>query len=186
VLKSVAGRQVQLNPLQIPSLPVRSRRVGLRHMQSIGAKRLVCPSGEQIVNGGFENAWTGWEHGADAEIWDEGRPETGIYCAGLYKGSWIQQLLAEPILKACIEKFELWIKGTLYIVWSKANIKIIYSDDTSTTIPFQEYEAGVWKKIDLLSYVEDGKSVKGIYIINTSGQFQAWIWVDDVSLIGLG
>jgi len=43
MLKSVAGRRVPFNPLRLPGLPIRSRRIGLRTIQSIGGKVAVCP-----------------------------------------------------------------------------------------------------------------------------------------------
>ena len=58
MLKSVAGRPVPFNPLRLPSLPIRSRRVGLRTIPSIGGKAPVCP---------FE-FYDGWET-ADFSKW---------------------------------------------------------------------------------------------------------------------
>lgn len=129
-MKSVAGKPVPFNPRHVaePNVTRLSRRIGLRTIPSIGAKG--CPSGEQVVNGGFETGdFTGWTKTGNANRWEVGTvgtdfglvvgacsspvtPEEGSYMAFFHSISTdpmppktitgtLQQLFATPIPVAC-------------------------------------------------------------------------------------
>ena len=177
-------------PFTPRQFPIRlSRRVGLRHMQSIGAKRLVCPSGEQIVNGGFENAWTGWEHGIDAYITNAYK-RSGTWSLGLTAYSepenfaWVKQTLTNPIPVACVDEFKLYCHADWYpSTEKKLLVTIGYTDASTTQVTVSFYETYVWHEKDLKPYLSAGKTIK--YVRIESLAF-ADINVDDVTLTGKG
>jgi hypothetical protein len=172
VLKSVAGRKV---PFTLRQFPIRlSRRVGLRTMPSIGAKRLVCPSGEQITNGGFETGdLTGWTATGNITVWSNYAQE-GTYQAGIYNAAYgltgtLEQDFANPIPYECFvdaSVFKIYISAGFLIsppIGGKVTIRIKYTDDTATVINWQRTADNPgWNEIDLKSYLELGKTVKGI------------------------
>jgi len=166
MLKSVAGRQVPFTPRQFPTRL--SRRVGLRTMPSTGAKKAVaCPSGEQIVNGGFETGdFTGWTSTGDWSMLTF-KPHSGSYCAYTNTSPPLEQDFAIPIAGKCFKTFEAWVKadyqpgpcppplsGELYI-------DILYTDGTYTRVDYVS-SGLVWVLINLLTVLETSKTVKGI------------------------
>jgi hypothetical protein len=165
-------------------------------MQSIGAK-IPCPSGEQIVNGGFEKGdFTGWTYGTT----DGGSLPTitsdyshsGTYSCWLYYdycrliAGWIRQDLVTSINVDCVKNFKLYIG--YYAGTRKVKVTLIYTDGTEQNIEVTlagDVEVGYWDEVDLLSYLLTGKTVQAIKISNqvTGGSD---ILVDDVSLEGKG
>jgi hypothetical protein len=155
---------------------------------SIGAKRLVCPSGEQIVNGGFETGdFTGWiQTGNNQEI-TTFDPHSGTYCANLYRFQTyiggIKQELTEPISFNCIDTFEAWFAAG-QSSGDYLTIVITYSDDTTTEWTEFTGPDVDWHKIDIKSHLDSSKSVKAIEFKMPVGSLD--IRIDDVSLIGAG
>jgi len=152
-----------------------SRRVGLRHMQSIGAKK-PCPSGEQIVNGGFETGdFTGWTVTNPVRVLIYSySPYEGLYYVHMKHqygdpDSSISQDLLNLVPKACLTDssiFNVALLGTYNECGhfgNQAIIRITYSDDTYTDVNWEAPNSG-WNVLDLKGYVEAGKTVKNIKI----------------------
>jgi hypothetical protein len=161
-------------------------------MGSIGAKK-PCPSGEQIVNGGFETGdFTGWTVIDTPVIRDAtwATPYEGNYCAeladtGVFGG--VAQTFLESIPSTCFKDtsvFEVHLRGNREFSppkGSKANIYIVYTDDSETQITWEASGAFVWEAVDLKNYVEAGKTVKGIRIYPVVTGF--YVRLDGCSLI---
>jgi hypothetical protein len=168
-------------------------------MQSIGGKRLVCPSGEQIVNGGFETGdFTGWTKTGTFEVVTY-LPYEGTYSARTARnesGS-ISQNLLNPVPVACLgvgSVFQLYWSGETQISppgASKIKIVIGYTDGTDTTINL-DFPAGEedpdkpwYCKVDLKPYLETGKTVKSITVTLT-GYAATLPYVDAISCVPKG
>jgi len=188
MLKSVAGRKVAFRP---KLFPVRlSRRVGLRRMQSIGGKGLVCPSGEQITNGGFETGdFTGWtQSGFSIVSWGA---HSGTYRAWVetLNTPYLSQDLANPVPQACLtvsSVVSLWYKGSYDECAELGTIvraRIVYTDDPETVVEHETTlaEHGIWVEIDLKPYVQSGKTVKRLRIEVDDNGTGAYTSVDDIS-----
>jgi len=171
-----------------------SRRIGLRTMPSTGAKK-PCPSGEQIVNGGFETGdFTGWTATGDANIISAfPSPHSGSYCVAITappgaSGS-ISQTLTTPVPTACITEtstFKLWIHSRYG--WSPPGgglftAIITYTDGSQTTVnrEITVDETNVWIEWDLKPFLEAGKTIQSIQIIIENHYTTSA--VDDISLI---
>jgi hypothetical protein len=143
-------------------------------MGSIGAKK-PCPSGEQIVNGGFETGdLTGWTATGNITVVGNLFPQEGTYWAGIYDASLgltgsLEQDFANTIPYECFgptSVFKLYVAAGLQIsppVGGRVTIRIRYTDDTETIIEWERTAGNPgWNEIDLKSYIELGKTVKGL------------------------
>ena len=195
MLKSVAGRQAPFVPRQFPACL--SRRIGLRTVPSIGAK-VPCPSGEQIVNGGFETGdFTGWTplnlDTTGGEVLSV-NPYEGTYHFRLYDlpvGSphpSIAQDFKKPVPSECLtdtSTFQLALKS--FTDFSPPNggwvdIYLVYTDSTETHIHIEN--VATYTVYDLKPYVEEGKTLKGIRLENTAPKGTSFYMdIDAVSLI---
>jgi len=147
------------------------------------APPISCPSGEQIINGGFETGdLTGWEGGFNIGV-NGIFAHSGNYYAWLDTGNWAWQTLAEAILVECIASFTLWLKCPDPYN-QPARITITYSDDTTTEIDVATSSS--WTEFNLLPYLVAGKSVKTLTILCKDEPPYQTLSVDDVSLIGTG
>jgi len=170
-----------------------SKRVGLRHMQSIGAKKpLVCPSGEQIVNGGFETGnFTGWARDpTDPDHWQVltadargGAPPEGSYLAqfkaletdpvgprGCPRATGtLQQDFANSIPYGCFVATSIFQVKTKWdtdrchpVSPAVWKVEVLYTDGTSTSLDLSGDARGTWVTHNLKPILEAGKTVKGI------------------------
>jgi hypothetical protein len=195
MLKSVAGRQVPFTPKQFP---IRlSRRIGLRTIGSLGAKKVVaCPSGEQIVNGGFElgdfgenppTTIIGWEYQPDIYIVNY-HPHSGNYHAILQitpSRGWLKQTFGPVILVECVESFSLWAFNPLgegYVCFVVVTLE--YDDDTTDAIEFNVTTED-YVELDVKPFLQSGKKIKSVKLESREDN-EAAVYVDDVSLIGSG
>jgi hypothetical protein len=161
-------------------------------MPSIGAKRLVCPSGEQVVNGGFETGdFTGWNHdiGGYALIRDF-NVHSGSYCCELEGFGFISQDLSNEIPQQCFVGSSVFgyyysldkpSYGTLTHKW---RVTLTYTDDSTTIVDYDETTSGdgnytPYSFADLKAYVEAGKTLKTIKIERLTSQ--GGIFIDDVT-----
>jgi hypothetical protein len=142
---------------------------------------------ERITNGGFETGdTTGWEVGGDygygyaTQDWaHSGLYSCDIRCNIDLFDSWIRQTFT-GVEQSKIVSFGLWICG---MNWGhKAQVTIEYSDATSTVVEQETLINHEWSYMDLLPYVEAGKTVTGIKISH-NGHMTDSLYVDDVSLI---
>jgi hypothetical protein len=137
---------------------------------------LICPSGEQIVNGGFETGdFTGWVCNDGVVTTDN--PHSGTYCAQVYPSGprQLNQTLSSPILVGCISSFNFWRRNS-----QSAYVRVVYSDGTNTgwiTLP----DVTPWTDFDLMPYLTSGKYVSEINFLNG---YVGSLYIDDVSLIG--
>jgi hypothetical protein len=158
----------------------------------IGTKSLVlippeviCPTGEQITNGGFETGnFTGWTASGDVSVTNSPSfgvtPYAGSYCCvcqNTNKTGYVLQTFPTPIAVACFvasSVFQVHVIGDYSVSppgGGKATIDINYTDSTKTTISWEATSAtaGKWQTIDLKSYLEAGKTVQSIKITLTTG-----------------
>lgn len=149
-------------------------------LQSISGK-VPCPSGEQIVNGGFEDALNHWDYFL---AWLYGHGHSGVEACELYYiDGWIEQTLETEIAVNCVDIFECWVHpaGT---VEDPNNFRLIvtYTDDSTSTHVFDDLVFSVeWQHLNLKPYLTSGKTIQKIKFIEESGT--SYIAVDDVSLI---
>jgi hypothetical protein len=166
-------------------------------MQSVGGKRLVCPSGEQITNGGFETGdLTGWTGDADVATSADGviSPHSGSYLAkaAYLEDRYVEQTLANNVPQLCLtgaSVFRFWFAGgydECGLVGTIARAHIKYTDGSETVVSHETTEAEhrIWVEIDLKSQVEAGKTINALKIeIIDNGTGYGWLTcIDDVSL----
>jgi hypothetical protein len=155
----------------------------------------VCPSGEQIVNGGFETGdFTGWTETIDVEVVKSGNgmylPHAGSYSVGTLAliGS-MKQTLITPVPVECVKNtFSLWIisgYGVSPTGGGKFRVEINYTDETNTTVirEITEGEKDTWIEWDLKNELASGKTIESIKITLDGGHSGTIPYVDDVSLI---
>ena len=186
MLKSVAGRPVPFMPRQFP---IRlSRRIGLRTIGSLGAKKVVaCPSGEQIVNGGFETGdFTGWEYNPWVIVANY-YPHSGTYHAVLEytpPGGWIKQTFTPAIPIECIASLSFWMMNCLGSSYNcTTKVTLYYDDDTENSTEFSV--KGEYELLNLLPFLISGKKLSYVKF-EAAVTTEAAPYIDDVSLIGTG
>jgi hypothetical protein len=157
-------------------------------MASISGKPpLVCPSGEQIVNGGFETGdFTGWTasnrwFASSSEWGDLVSPPAGSYmaCCHSIEGDppgasetitgTLEQIFATPIPVAC---FGLTSVFSIKTNWTALGcppripptwqVEVEYTDGTSTVVDLSGDPVQTWTTHDLKAVLASGKTVKGI------------------------
>jgi len=164
---------------ELPQLPLNlSHRIGLRHMSRIG--KSVCPSGEQIVNGDFENGVTGWNNlNAFPAYLSEAYAHSPTHSVFTYSdGTGFYQTI-NNIRVACVQSLTFWAispygDGTMQII-------IKYSDATETSIEFTH--SNTWVQRNVTSQLSLGKVINEVRF--TSGTDNP-THIDDASLIGTG
>jgi len=143
-------------------------------MTRIGKK--PCPSGEQIINGGFETGdFTGWEC-LDGEV-QTTTVHGGVYAARVYPSGTrrLRQTLATAVLVACVTSFGLWYQQAS----DSSYVVILYTDGSDAT--FYLTATGAWTYFDfVVAGLDAGKSIERISIYSGTG---ASLYVDDVSMI---
>jgi hypothetical protein len=159
---------------------------------------LVCPSGEQIVNGGFETGdLTGWTTSnigvGKGEVLSV-NPYEGIYHFRLYDLPYgspspsIAQNFKELVSSECLtdtSTFQVALKS--YTDFSPpiggwVDIYLVYTNGTETHIHVED--VATYTVYDLKPYVESGKTLKGIRLENTTPLGTSfYIDIDEVSLI---
>jgi hypothetical protein len=160
-----------------------------------GALRAVvgevgCPSGEQIVNGGFEEGWTGWDHNEYAFV-TEGDAHSGVYKCWLYWDEiggepieehfgWVEQILPTPITVDCVQSLKFWAKSQ-YGASTFVYAIITYTDDSVQSIEVLVVGPN-YTECDITANLIQGKTIKKIRFTWAADPF----YLDDVSLIGKG
>jgi len=145
-------------------------------------------SGEQVVNGGFEDGdITGWSGTGSV---DTTSPHSGTYCAHMVAIDGGTQFLHQDfdnIPKTYLTSFILWYRAVLNPSFAGINefkITLEYSDASDTPIIILDPTSG-WTSINLKDHWVDGKLLSGIMIesmdVVTDGE--AIYYIDDVSLI---
>jgi hypothetical protein len=182
---SVAGRKVAFQPWH--SMPVRmSRRIGLRTMPSIAAKR-ACPGAgvEQFVNDHFQTGdFTGYtqtncfiDNGSCSGSYGSISPFQGSYDASCQAGGYpetstIQQMLSKPVDLACLTPM-----GIFRVVYADMGspcepstfvARILYSDGTYTDVILPTVPDNYWHSFNLIPYVAIGKKIQGLLVTITN------------------
>lgn len=143
------------------------------------APEVVCPSGEQIINGGFETGdFTGWE-ATGGSVTDQ-YARTGTYSAFQYQ-SFLRQTFTTSIPVSCVQSFKFYVQSPGQGPGVAGDITIHYTDDTTTVIDIECFES--WHEYDLTAQLVAGKTID---YIEFRGGSQWPFWLDDVSLIGTG
>lgn len=152
---------------------------------------VVCPTGEQITNGGFETGdFTGWTATGNIEVTTR-NPHTGSYSArNPIEIGTVVQTLTTPVPTVCItatSTFRIYIWSDYEISpprGGRFTAKINYTDATSTTVEREitKGEAEMWVEWDLKPYLEAGKTIESIEIKLDAG-FINLMYIDDVSLV---
>jgi hypothetical protein len=185
------SKQTQKNLLGKSTLAHKSSNLS-PVLQAISPE-LVCPSGEQIVNGGFETGdFTGWTKTGDFAVYASNFPPSyeGTYFARneyyIGKSGVISQNLANEVPVACFGESSIF----QIACWGERRpsppqgavitIDIIYSDGSETTVQWEAPENEVWAVVNLKPYLEAGKKVKGIRITTDPNKFCG---VDAISCI---
>lgn len=148
----------------------------------------ICPTGEQIVNGGFESAFTGWVKTGSLEVVDYDK-HGGVYSVRNPTGepeATLTQTLATPMPGSCVTDMHLWMMASYSAsppAGGKIKVSIEYTDDThdEATKEITSPETDTWVLFDLLSYVNATKTIESIVITFYLCNFSS-VWVDDVSL----
>jgi hypothetical protein len=149
----------------------------------------ICPSGEQILNPGFETGdFTNYVKTGNCEVVDYDK-HGGIYSARNPTGeptATLTQTLATPLLGVCVTDFHLWMLSNYSASppeGGKVSVEIHYTD-TTFTLAEKEIapgEADVWTLFDMTAYVDDAKTIEAIKVtFNTSSA--CLLWIDDLSL----
>lgn len=141
---------------------------------------VVCPEGEQMVNGGFETGdGTGWE--VPPTILSNGTyAHSGNYYGFLDTGLWCRQVLDEAVLVVCIETFVIWLKcpdpyNQPY------RITITYDDDSTSVV--NGNASSTWTEVNLKPHLYAGKSVKSITILCRDEAPYQTLSIDDISMV---
>jgi len=151
---------------------------------------IVCPAGEQIVNGGFETGdFTGWIYNS-SEV-TNAQKHSGNYSCFLGISpteGYIEQDLAEPIAIECIQSCGCFIlpsvgDGALYFT-------ITYEDYTTNYRRYDFGQSGEWSYIDFMAFLNAEADLKKkiIHVAYSSTGLLGLkgFYVDDVSLVGKG
>jgi hypothetical protein len=157
----------------------------------VGEVGLVCPSGEQIVNGGFEKGdFTGWVVSGPASVINYFQ-HSGLYSARAPVNTVvsIEQNLLNNVPSECLKPtsiFLLWFLGFYgCVAGTVLRVYIKYTDATQTIVEHTTTpdESGFWIEINLKPYVEAGKTVNSIKIEWGDPSAEGLeSFVDDVSL----
>jgi len=147
-----------------------------------------CPSGEQILDGGFEsvNPFVYWTRSSINVKQTSYTKHSGIYSCEVPKDEWILQTLTEAILVKCVESFTLWHQLGFTPYPLLLVVTITYTDNSTTVINVYGTD-GYWHELNIKPYLTVGKAIKQILcsypVSNPSG---TCVSLDDVSLIGSG
>ena len=147
-----------------------------------------CPSGEQILDGGFEavDPWVYWIRSSSGVYQDSVRKHSGVYSCAVPRDEWVEQVIASEaggISVRCIASFSLWVLGTGIYHY----ITLYYSDGTSTTTQMSIPIDGNWHQYNIMPLLDPNKTltmVRYSYPVANPGGTQGNI--DDVSLEGTG
>ncbi len=149
------------------------------HTSYILKKPSVCPSGEQVTNGGFETGdTTGWD--VLYTIATSDQAHSGTYSAHFVTEAYIQQSISIPV--SCVQSLVLWVLNEFPPQNIEINVTAHYTDGTSDIHLFV-VSAAIWTQLDMLPYLTAGKVIDYIKVHAPSVPS---FWVDDVSLTGTG
>jgi len=142
---------------------------------------IVCPSGEQITNGGFETGdLSGWSYSDASVVTDS--PHSGTYHLRFDNpAGWIEQNISNvPV--SCVKKFSFWYKRSQSWATTILRIYITYTDNTFTEVVIGGAGSPVnYEEVDLLPELESGKVIKKLRI--EQDPFGDWTAdIDDISL----
>jgi hypothetical protein len=155
----------------------------------VGEVGLVCPSGEQITNGGFEDDLNGWVQVGDGAIVTDVKHSGSKSFHGA-NFTTIQQTLAVPLKVECVDYFSCFMKKDGGVdTWFSVFVTFYFTDDSEDywfpggVISADWVEFRLTGAEMLASY--GNKTIKSIKIeLNAQGGYYSWI--DDISLIGTG
>lgn len=151
------------------------------------APEIVCPEGEQIVNGGFEDGLDDWDAGVNAYTTTiykrSGNRSLGLTAYSDPNLAWVKQTLATSVPVECVDEFKLYCHADWNATEKQLKVTIGYTDTSTTEITLTFTATYTWVEKDLKSYLSAGKTVEYVKIETLSVMD---INVDDVSLIGTG
>ena len=162
--------------------------IGTKSLALIPSEALPCPTGEQIVNGGFETGdFTGWTVTGTPAVLCDGGGALGTVCYVYDEGApfSVEQELATPVSYACIQTFRLFYLN-YGCNFPSVEVIITYSDDTTTTINIlaSHYD---WTELNIKDYLEPTKAVKKIQVSFACSGGVLWQGcLDEISLVGNG
>jgi hypothetical protein len=139
---------------------------------AVAFPNVICPSGEQIVNGGFETGdFTGWSVGGSLFVTTDA-PYEGLYCARSYSNGSVYQILSEPVPVSCVDEdtiFSVAIKsdyGFCPAGGGEFTVEIGYTDDSYTTVvrEITYPEQDVWQVWNLKPHLVPGKTIKSVMV----------------------
>jgi hypothetical protein len=148
----------------------------------------TCPSGEQIVNGGFETGdFTDWTVEGSFATVVPGDPHSGTFSAYMsYFGGapgyiGIRQDISSPFRTECVKSFTIWVEGR-DLAAASFTVEVGYSDGSSSSQVYNLVDDWVYHQFDLMAVLTPGKEISYIRIRTTTAAPWA-ISVDDVSLV---
>jgi hypothetical protein len=152
-----------------------------------------CPDSEQLINWGFETGdLTGWDYVLVPIIktnYGSIYPHHGSYMVYLDTGVAISQDVNVPV-----ECFDEEAGGKLEFYWcawfggcgeggTHIHCRLTYTDDTYTDVLPPENTDSSWNWVNLLPYLEAGKTLKRIAIYYDDSGYGRWALVDCVSCV---
>ena len=170
-----------------------SRRIGIRTVQSVGGKPpLVCPTGEQLLNPSFEEGSVGhvpdnWTAEVGLPSIDDLWAHTGSYCCHFDQEERIAQDFSNPVHVSCFSILGFWERHFDWLAYvTRTKVYLRYTDGSETVLPINFVSTGKpgvwtdWAYVDLLAYLEAGKTLKGIAIECLLGSDFDW-YIDDTT-----
>lgn len=139
-----------------------------------------CPTGEQILNGGFEDGLENWETSSGVEATNVTSHSGSYSCWIPDQAEYAEQGWENPIPVECVISFKFWSKSQCSCPGCAGVVcEVLYDDESTSAHTFSASESN-WFERDMKPYLESGKKILNIRFTSDSSM---GLYIDDVSLI---